>query len=164
MLRFFLCFLLFLLPPTHFFALRRKAFKLAGVFIGNNVSFCGHGFIYGRGDLYINDGTWISPGSLIRTHVDAPIRIGRNCDIGPCVDLITGGHMIGSPLRRAGECTALPIEIGDGCWIGAHTVILGGVRIGAGSVVAAGSVVTQNVPDNVLVAGVPARVKRLLAK
>ena len=64
--------------------------------------------------------------------------------------------------RRAGEGTARPIEIGDGCWIGARSVILGGVRIGAGCVVAAGSVVTRDVPDNVLVAGVPACIKRQL--
>ncbi|MDD5247876.1 MAG: DapH/DapD/GlmU-related protein [Rhodocyclaceae bacterium] len=59
---------------------------------------------------------------------------------------------------------ALPIEIGDGCWIGARTIILGGVRMGPGCVVGAGSVVTRNVPANVLVAGVPARVVRELVE
>jgi maltose O-acetyltransferase len=164
MIRYLFCVLLFILPPTHFFTLRRKVLKIIGVFIGNNVCFCGHGFIYGRGALYIGDGTWVSPGVLIRTHVDASIKIGRNCDIGPNVELITGGHSIGPALRRAGHGTALPIEIEDGCWIGARTLILGGVRIGAGSIVAAGSVVTQNVPENVLVAGIPARIKKELDK
>jgi len=56
----------------------------------------------------------------------------------------------------------LPISVGDGCWIGARTVILGGVTIGAGSIVAAGSMVAYDVPANVLVAGVPAKVKRVL--
>jgi maltose O-acetyltransferase len=64
--------------------------------------------------------------------------------------------------RRAGEGVANSIEIGDGCWIGARSIILGGVRIGEGSVVAAGSVVTRDVPSNVLIAGVPACIKRKL--
>jgi maltose O-acetyltransferase len=53
--------------------------------------------------------------------------------------------------------------INDGCWIGAGSRILGGVNIGPGAVVAAGSIVTCDVPANVLVAGVPARVKKNLA-
>lgn len=72
--------------------------------------------------------------------------------------------MIGKANRRAGDGTAKPIDVGDGCWIGAKSVILGGVRIGTGSVIAAGSVVTRDVPDNVLVAGVPARIKRDLGE
>ncbi|MFE8729811.1 DapH/DapD/GlmU-related protein, partial [Aeromonas hydrophila] len=62
-----------------------------------------------------------------------------------------------------GEGVALPISIGDGCWIGADVLIIGGVTIGKGVVVAAGSVVTRDIPDNVLVAGVPAVIKRRLA-
>lgn len=162
MIRYFVCVFLFILPPTRFFSFRRWALTLAGVKIGKDVSLCGHGFIYGRGKLFINEGTWISPGTIVRTHPDAPIRIGRNCDIGPCVDLVTGGHRISSATRRAGVGTALPIEIGDGCWIGAHSIILGGVRIGAGSLIAAGSVVTQDIPENVFAAGVPAKVKKKL--
>ena len=162
MARYFICLFLFAFPPTRFFAFRRKLLKYAGVQIGFDVSVCGHGFIYGRGDFYIGDGTWLSPGVIVRTHQNAAVKIGRNCDIGPSVDFITGGHEIGSMDRRAGTGVALPIEVGDGCWIGGRTIILGGVRIGAGSIVAAGSVVTKNVPENVLVAGVPAQVKKVL--
>ena len=151
-----------LLPPTRLFFLRRKMLEYAKVEIGNNAFICGHGFVYGRGEVSIGDGTWLSPGVIIRTHLDAPVSIGRNCDIGPSVDFITGSHEFGDPQRRAGAGIALPIEIGDGCWIGAHTVILGGVHIGSGSVVAAGSVVTQDIPENVFAAGVPAKVKKAL--
>lgn len=160
--RFMANFLLFALPPTRFFKFRTYVYRLSGVILHDDVSFCGHGFIYGRGIVRIQSGTWISPGLILRTHIDAPITIGSNCDIGPNVDLVTGSHCIGTSHRRAGEGTALPITIGDGCWIGAHSLILGGVRIGSGCVVAAGSVVTRDVPDNMLVAGVPARIKRKL--
>lgn len=160
--RFFVNIILFALPPTHFFKLRGYLYRLSGLNVEGGVCFCGHGFVYGRGRVSIKSGTWISPGLILRTHVDAPITIGSNCDIGPSVELVTGSHLIGSQHRRAGEGTAFPIEIGDGCWIGARSVILGGVRVGAGSVIAAGSVVISNVPDNTLVAGVPARIKRQL--
>lgn len=124
---------------------------------------CGRGWIYGRGQLCIGSDTWLSPGVIFHTHLDAPIVVGSNCDIGPTVELITGGHIIGTASRRAGTGTAKPIVINDGCWIGAGSRILGGVNIGSGSVVAAGSVVVRDVPANVLVAGVPAVVKKDLA-
>ena len=163
MIRLLINILLFILPPTRAFGFRRFALRLAGFKIGRGVVVCGHSFIYGRGDLSIDDFTWISPGTIIRTHPDAPIRIGRNCDIGTCVDFTTGSHVIAGADRRAGDGFALPISIGDGCWIGARSLILGGVNIGPGSVVAAGAVVVSDVSSNSLVGGVPARViKRLV--
>lgn len=69
---------------------------------------------------------------------------------------------MGSSERRAGAGWAKPIHIEDGCWIGARVTVLGGVRIGRGSVVAAGAVVTRDVPENCLVGGVPARLLRQL--
>ena len=98
------------------------------------------------------------------THVDAPIVIGANCDIGPAVEFVTGGHVIGSASRRAGQGTANFILINDGCWIGSGSRILGGVTIGAGAMVAAGSLVIRDVPQNALVAGVPAVVKKILGE
>lgn len=164
MLRHLLNIFLSLLPPSRLFALRRRCLRLGGIDAHSGVCFCGRGWIYGRGDFSIGSDTWLSPGVIAHTHPQASIVIGRQCDIGHGVEFIPGSHLIGTRERRAGEGTALPIEIGDGCWIGARTVILGGVSIGAGSVVAAGSVVTRNVSANVLVAGVPARVKRELGE
>ncbi len=123
---------------------------------------CGRGWVYGRGILNIGSNTWLSPGVIFYTHLEAPIVVGSNCDIGPAVEFITGGHAIGTSSRRAGQGTAKPIFIDDGCWIGAGSRLLGGVNIGSGSVVAAGSVVICDVPPNVLVAGVPAVVKKNL--
>lgn len=131
---------------------------------GTDVMYCGRGWIYGRGDLTIGGHSWISPGLTVHTHPSAPIVIGSNCDIGPGVELIPGGHEIGASSRRAGLGTAKSIWIGDGSWIGARTIVLGGVCIGEGSVVAAGSVVIHDVPPHVLVAGVPARFKRELPR
>lgn len=162
MIRYFINLLLITLPPSRFHPFRRWALLFAGINLERGVCFCGGGWIYGRGNLKIGINSWVSQSSIFYTHVQAPITIGECCDIGPGVEFIPGGHVIGSANRRAGLGTAMPIEIGDGCWIGAKSVILGGVRIGSGSVVAAGSVVTQDVPENVLVAGVPARFKRNL--
>lgn len=162
MIRHFINLILLLLPPSRFFLLRRALLRLAGVNVANGVSFCGGGWIFGRGKLDVGSCSWLSPSSTFYTHVDAPIVIGERCDIGPGVKFVTGSHAIGSSHRRAAEGEASPIYIGDGCWIGAYCIILGGTRIGNGCVVAAGSVITQDVPDNMLVAGVPARIKREL--
>lgn len=155
-------FFLSLLPPTRLFYIRNLLLTLSGIHISNSSRFCGRGWIYGRGQLHIGVETWLSPGVIVHTHVNANIYIGDRCDIGPGVEFIPGSHVIGNSSRRAGEGTAKPITVGNGTWIGAKSVILGGVNIGEGCVVAAGSVVTHDIPSNSLVAGVPARIKRRL--
>jgi len=163
MIRHLINFLFWVLPPSRCFQFKRFCLKLAKVEIGKNVSMCGRGWVYGRGQLKIGSDTWLSPGVVFHTHLDAPIILGSNCDVGPSVEFITGSHSIGTASRRAGEGTASEIVINDGCWLGAGSRILGGVHIGSGSVVAAGSVVINDVPENVLVAGIPAVVKKALA-
>ena len=76
---------------------------------------------------------------------------------------MTGSHQTGPSERRAGAGTAKEIVVESGCWIGARVLVLGGVTIGAGSIVAAGAVVTRDVAPNTLVAGVPAVKKKDLA-
>lgn len=154
--------LLLWVPVTHFYKLRGCILRLGGVEIGCNVTICGGSIVLGRGRLVIGNDTWISPRVVIYTHVDAPVIIGRNCDIGPEVKFVTGTHEIGSVSRRAGVGIANSITVGDGCWIGASVTLLGGANIGDGVVIAAGSVVKGTIPSNVLIAGVPARVKRIL--
>jgi maltose O-acetyltransferase len=153
---------LWLLPPSRVFAVRRMCLRMAGVKVGESASVCGRGWIYGRGHFQIGARTWLSPAVMVYTHLDAPIEIGDNCDIGPGVEFVTGGHSVGAATRRAGPGKAGPIRVKNGCWVGAGARILGGVTIGSGVVVAAGAVVTSDVPDNVLVAGVPAVVKKSL--
>lgn len=79
--------------------------------------------------------------------------------IGPNVSLITSGHPI-EPSRRRDGVIAKPIVIERNVWIAAGAIIIGGVTVGENSVVAAGSVVTKDVPANTLVGGNPARVIR----
>jgi acetyltransferase-like isoleucine patch superfamily enzyme len=71
---------------------------------------------------------------------------------------------MGSHERRAGAVRHDPITIGNGSWIGASATVLAGVSIGSGAVVAAGAVVTEDVPDDVVVAGVPARIVKRLGR
>ncbi|NWA04467.1 acyltransferase [Pseudomonas gingeri] len=162
MIRHLINIILSLFPPSRLFAFRAVLLRFASVEIQANVKFCGRGWIYGRGRLTVGEGTWISPGGIFHTHQNADIRIGSHCDLGPGVEFILGSHEIGSRERRAGKGTARSIVVGNGCWIGAKSVILGGVTIGDGAIVAAGAIVTRDVPGHVLVAGVPAVVKRQL--
>ena len=91
------------------------------------------------------------------------IDIGDDVLIGPNVSLITSGHPI-APSRRRDGVTAAPIAIGANVWIAAGATIIGGVTIGENAVVAAGSVVTRDVPADTLVGGNPARVIRSIAE
>ncbi len=87
----------------------------------------------------------------------AEVKIGDNCMIGPNVGIYTAGHSI-EPKDRNKSGYGIPITIGNDVWIGGSCVILAGVTIGDNSVVAAGSVVTKDVPANTIVAGNPAKI------
>jgi acetyltransferase-like isoleucine patch superfamily enzyme len=82
--------------------------------------------------------------------------------IGPNVSIITSGHPL-EPSQRRAFVTARPIAIERNVWIAAGATIIGGVTVGENAVVAAGSVVTRDVPANTLVGGNPARVIRAIA-
>jgi maltose O-acetyltransferase len=92
----------------------------------------------------------------------APITIGDDVLLGPKVGLYTSNHSLDLAERVTGACTARPITIGDGAWLGANVTVLPGVTIGAGTVVGAGSVVTRDVPAGTVAAGNPARVLRAI--
>ena len=91
-----------------------------------------------------------------------PVTIGDYCMIGPDVLITTVGHPLSPQARRDKKAIAAPIVIGDDVWIGGHSTILPGVTIGDNVVVAAGAVVSKDVPSNCIVGGVPARVIREL--
>lgn len=106
-------------------------------------------------NIKIGKGTFINYGCYLETSVG--ITIGENCAFGMEVLLCSSTHNFGDDNQRAGETVQLPIEIGDGCWIGARATILPGVKIGKGCIIAAGAVVNKNCESNSLYAGVPAR-------
>lgn len=91
---------------------------------------------------------------------DVEIRIGDGVLIAPHVTLTTTGHPVHPELRHDFTRYSEPIVIEDKVWIGSNAVVLPGVRIGYGSVIGAGSVVTRDVPPMVVALGVPARVVR----
>lgn len=94
----------------------------------------------------------------------APVHIGVNVMIGPNVSLFTAGHPVHPEPRVAGWEFAKPITIEDNVWIGGHTVVNPGVHIGKNSVIGAGSVVTKDIPDNVIAVGNPCRVLRAITE
>ena len=85
------------------------------------------------------------------------VYIGNNVMIGPNTLITTVGHPLSPKGRRQYHAFAQPVRIGNDVWIGGNVTILPGVTIGNNVVVAAGAVVTKDVPDNTLVGGVPAR-------
>jgi len=88
------------------------------------------------------------------------VVIGDNVFIAPNVGLHTSGHPLDAKRRNAGLEYAKPITIGHNVWIGAGVNVMPGVSIGDNSVIGAGSVVTRDVPANVVAGGVPCRVMR----
>lgn len=88
------------------------------------------------------------------------IEIGDNVLIGQQVVLATLNHYL-QPDKRANMLPS-PIKIGNDVWIGAHATILPGITIGDGAVIAAGAVVTKDVPKNTVVAGVPAKIIKII--
>jgi hypothetical protein len=106
--------------------------------------------------------SWRSqPGFMPGQYIQAinGIEIGENVRIGPGAKLISANH---DPDDFERHLPAEPIRIGDNCWIGAGAIVLPGVRLGNHVVVAAGAVVTRDVPADSLAAGVPARVVKSL--
>lgn len=120
------------------------------------------GVWFGSTRVTIGRNTFVNRGVLFNTA--APIVLGSNVDVGMNVVFITGSHAIGTSVRRAGEHEARPIEVGDGAWIGAGVVLLPGVTIGRGAIVAAGAVVTDDCDADSLYAGVPARIVKALPR
>lgn len=90
----------------------------------------------------------------------APVNIGANVMIGPNVSIFTAGHPVHPEPRVAGWEFAKPVTIEDNVWIGGHSVINPGVTIGKNSVIGSGSVVTKDIPENVIAVGNPCRVIR----
>jgi acetyltransferase-like isoleucine patch superfamily enzyme len=149
-------------PSAGIYAHRRALFYYTtlpicgeGLYMHPNVAFYFPQNVTLGNDVHMNRGVCIT--------AKAPIRIGNDVLIGPYVVINSGNHTYSDstvPIRIQGH-SAAPITIGDDVWIGAHATILPGVTIGRGAVVAAGAVITHDVPPYAITAGVPARVIKL---
>lgn len=152
------------LPHFGFDFVRTELWRRAGLRVGQRSRIKGPLHITGRARfqdaLRVGADTFLSG----PTHIDleAPVEIGDHVFLGHEVMLLTVDHRIGEHRQRCAANQARPIRIGDGAWLSSRTTVLPGVSIGRGAVVAAGAVVTRDVPDDCLVAGVPARVIRQL--
>ncbi len=91
---------------------------------------------------------------------DTHIYVGDYTMIGPNVTIATAGHPILPELREQGYQYNAPVRIGRNCWLGAGVIVLPGITIGDNVVVGAGSVVTKDIPSNVVAVGNPCRVLR----
>jgi maltose O-acetyltransferase len=142
---------------TRAFVLRKLGYQIGtGVRLSTDIS------IHSRHKhLSIGDKTFINKRVIFDTL--APVTIGKGCDIGFYSIFTTSQHALLSDYKGSRPASASkPILIEDFVWIGCNVTVLGGVTIGKGSVVAAGSVVTKDIPPNSLAMGIPARVVRAL--
>lgn len=110
------------------------------------------------GDVIIGDHTRVG----LHNTIIGPVRIGNHVNLAQGITVTALNHNFQDSGRKIDEqgITTVPVRIEDDIWIGANAVILPGVTIGQHSVVAAGAVVTKNVPPHSLVAGVPAKIIR----
>lgn len=95
---------------------------------------------------------------------DGEVHIGDRTMIGPNVTICTTGHPVNPMYRKMAAHYSLPIHIGKNVWIGSNSVILPGVVIGDNTVIGAGSIVTRNIPENVVAVGNPCKILRSIGE
>ena len=139
--------------------------------IGEGSFICRPAFFHYGVHTRIGKGTFINYNLVVQD--DNRVEIGDRCDFGPNVTIVTPTHPLRADERQAMKaedgtckklCLAKPVKIGNECWICANVTILPGVTIGDRCVIAAGSVVTHDIPDDSLAMGVPCRVVRKITE
>ena len=112
------------------------------------------------GGRHVHFGHWIYANYNLTLVDDTHIYVGDETMFGPNVTIATAGHPICPELRVKGLQYNMPVRIGRNCWLGAGVVVLPGVTIGDNVVIGAGSVVTRDIPSDVVAVGNPCRVLR----
>lgn len=157
----FLLFIYRALPLTRFYHLKVMLLNLSGVDVAKSARIVSSVQFIGPKNIKIGEDTFIGHETLITGSHNSSVIIGDFIDISNRVIIGTGTHDIDmNGKHTAGQGNSKDIEIEDGAWIGMGVIILPGVRIGKKSIVAAGSVVIDNVPSYSLVAGNPAKIKK----
>ena len=146
------------LPPSH---LEEKAALLREMFaeIGENC-YLETPFFSNWGGKHVHFGNGVYANFNLTLVDDGDIYVGDRVMMGPNVVLATAGHPVEPELRWNVAQFNLPIHIGANVWLGAGCIVLPGVTIGENSVIGAGSVVTKDIPANVVAVGNPCRVLR----
>ena len=109
-------------------------------------------------NIYLGAGTFLNHNCYLMDC--AEIKLGKKVFVGPNCNFYTAIHPLDKIRRAEGLEIAKPIEIGDDVWIGGDVTILPGVKIGSGSIIGAKSLVTKDIPENVMAFGNPARVMK----
>lgn len=112
------------------------------------------------GGAHLHFGSGIYANFNLTVVDDGHIYVGNQVMFGPNVTIATAGHPLDPELRAKGYQFNKDVRIGDNCWIGAGVVIMPGITIGKNVMVGAGSIVTRDLPDNVIAVGNPCRVLR----
>lgn len=149
-----------LLPPSRFIKLKVRLLRWAGAKVGENVELFSPQ-IHGNFDLVIGDNVFIGHETLIFGAHGSTIVLGNHSKLGSRVVVVTGTHKFSTEGQCIeGEGTFANVTIGDGAVVSTKSIILPGKTVGKMAHVAAGSVVTHDVPEYNRVAGNPARVIR----
>ncbi|MCE7044456.1 sugar O-acetyltransferase [Dyadobacter sp. CY312] len=114
---------------------------------------CDYGY-----NIHVGDNFYANVGCTILDC--APVTIGNNVLFAPGVSLYTAGHPADTQQRINGLEYAYPISIGNNVWLGGNVIVLPGVSIGDNTIIGAGSVITKDIPANVIAVGNPCRVIR----
>lgn len=117
--------------------------------------------LYGEGKIQIGSNSYIGDYSTIYSHENSEVRIGCNVRIGPNVRMYTQSLVADQDFSKNSNISKIgDIVIGDDSWVGANVFINPGVVIGKNVVIGANSVVINDVPDNTIFGGVPAKLLR----
>lgn len=139
------------------FIYRRSYWKVKLKFLGTDAHFYPNVIIHRPGKVAV--GSYCSLAEFVHIRGGCGVTIGNNVMIASHVSITSATHSPDEMIMK-NSLIRKPVIIEDNVWIGTHAVILPGITIKSGSVVGAGAVVTKDVPVNVIVAGVPAKIIR----
>jgi acetyltransferase-like isoleucine patch superfamily enzyme len=146
-------YILWLVGYVPFHSIRNLFYLISGIKIGKKATFHMGARFFLPKNIEIGEGTIIGDHAFLDGR--ASIKIGKQVDIASSVMIYNSEHDLSDPAFTA---TEEAVEIGDYVFIGPRVIIMPGVKIGNGAVIAGGAVVTKDVPENMIVGGVPAKI------